>query len=323
MGEAVGKLYVERHFPPEAKAQMDELVDTLLEAYRHSIEALDWMSSETKKRALDKLATFNPKIGYPKTWRDYSTLQVRPDDLWANVVAGNEFDFQRELRKIGSPLDRDEWFMTPQTVNAYYNPGFNEIVFPAAILQYPFFDPERDAASNYGAIGAVIGHEIGHGFDDQGSRFDGHGRLQNWWTDEDRAAFDERTRVLIDQFAELSPRDLPDHRVNGELTIGENIGDLGGLAIAWKAYLLSLQGKEPPVVEGMSAQERFFLSWAQSWKLAVRPEEAKRLLQIDPHSPSEFRCNQIARNLDVFYEAFGVTAEHELWLDPANRVSIW
>ena len=323
MGEAVGKLYVERHFPPEAKAQMDELVDTLLEAYRHSIEALDWMSGETKKRALDKLATFNPKIGYPKTWRDYSTLQVSPDDLWANVVAGNEFDFQRELRKIGSPLDRDEWFMTPQTVNAYYNPGFNEIVFPAAILQYPFFDPERDAASNYGAIGAVIGHEIGHGFDDQGSRFDGHGRLQNWWTDEDRAAFDERTRVLIDQFAELSPRDLPDHRVNGELTIGENIGDLGGLAIAWKAYLLSLQGKEPPVVEGMSAQERFFLSWAQSWKLAVRPEEAKRLLQIDPHSPSEFRCNQIARNLDVFYEAFGVTAEHELWLDPANRVSIW
>ena len=323
MGEAVGKLYVERHFPPEAKAQMDELVDTLLEAYRHSIEALDWMSSETKKRALDKLATFNPKIGYPKNWRDYSTLQVSSDDLWANVVAGNEFDFQRELRKIGSPLDRDEWFMTPQTVNAYYNPGFNEIVFPAAILQYPFFDPERDAASNYGAIGAVIGHEIGHGFDDQGSRFDGHGRLQNWWTDEDRAAFEERTRVLIDQFAELSPRDLPDHRVNGELTIGENIGDLGGLAIAWKAYLLSLQGGEPPVVEGMSAQERFFLSWAQSWKLAVRSEEAKRLLQIDPHSPSEFRCNQIARNLDEFYEAFGVTAEHELWLDPSDRVSIW
>ena len=323
MGEAVGKLYVERHFPPEAKAQMDDLVDTLLQAYRQSIESLDWMSNETKVRALEKLATFNPKIGYPKTWRDYSTLHVSSDDLWANVVAGNECEFQRELRKIGSPLDRDEWFMTPQTVNAYYNPGFNEIVFPAAILQYPFFDPQRDAASNYGAIGAVIGHEIGHGFDDQGSRFDGYGRLQNWWTDEDRAAFEERTRVLIDQFAGLSPKDLPDHRVNGELTIGENIGDLGGLAIAWKAYLLSLEGAEPRVVDGISAQERFFLSWAQSWKLAVRPEEAKRLLQIDPHSPSEFRCNQIARNLDEFYEAFGVTAEHELWLDPSDRVSIW
>ena len=323
MGEAVGKLYVERHFPPEAKTQMDELVKTLLEAYRESIQSLSWMSDETKQKALEKLATFNPKIGYPEKWKDYSALEVAADDLWANVVAGHEFEFQRELRKIGSPLDRDEWFMTPQTVNAYYNPGFNEIVFPAAILQYPFFDPERDAASNYGAIGAVIGHEIGHGFDDQGSRFDGHGRLHNWWTDEDRAAFEERTRVLIDQFNALSPKDIPGHTVNGELTIGENIGDLGGLAIAWKAYLLSLQGSTPPVVDGMSAEERFFLSWAQSWKLAVRTEEAKRLLQIDPHSPSEFRCNQIARNLNEFYEAFGVTPEHDLWLDPEDRVSIW
>ena len=323
MGEAVGKLYVEQHFPPEAKAQMDDLVGTLLEAYRASIESLDWMSDETKKRALEKLATFNPKIGYPSQWRDYSSLEVSADDLWENVLAGNEFEFQRELKKIGSPLDRDEWFMTPQTVNAYYNPGFNEIVFPAAILQYPFFDPDRDAASNYGAIGAVIGHEIGHGFDDQGSRFDGHGRLHNWWTDKDRAAFEQRTRVLIDQFNALSPKDLPGHTVNGELTIGENIGDLGGLAIAWKAYLLSLEGAEPPVVDGLSAKERFFLSWAQSWKLAVRTEEAQRLLQIDPHAPSEFRCNQIARNLDEFYEAFGVTEEHELWLDPKDRVSIW
>ena len=323
MGEAVGKLYVERHFPPAAKAQMDELVDTLLEAYRLSIQSLTWMSDETKQKALEKLATFNPKIGYPDKWRDYSALSVTSDDLWANVMAGNEFEFHRELRKIGSPLDRDEWFMTPQTVNAYYNPGFNEIVFPAAILQYPFFDPERDAASNYGAIGAVIGHEIGHGFDDQGSRFDGHGRLLNWWTEEDRAAFEERTGSLIDQFNALSPKDLPGHTVNGELTIGENIGDLGGLAIAWKAYVLSLRGEEPPVVDGLSAHERFFLSWAQSWKLAVRVEEAKRLLQIDPHSPSEFRCNQIARNLDEFYEAFGVTKEHELWLDPEDRVSIW
>ena len=323
MGEAVGKLYVERNFPPEAKSQMDELVAKLLEAYRLSIQGLEWMSADTKEKALDKLATFNPKIGYPARWRDYSQLTVDPDDLWANVVAGNEFEFQRELRKIGSPLDRDEWFMTPQTVNAYYNPGFNEIVFPAAILQYPFFDPERDAASNYGAIGAVIGHEIGHGFDDQGSRFDGHGRLHNWWSDDDRAAFEERTQVLVDQFNALSPKDVPGQHVNGELTIGENIGDLGGLAIAWKAYQLSLEGAEAPVVDGLSAAERFFLSWAQSWKLAVRPEEAQRLLQIDPHSPSEFRCNQIARNLDEFYEAFGVTSEHELWLDPKDRVSIW
>ena len=323
MGEAVGKLYVEAHFPTDAKHQMDELVAMLLRAYRESITELSWMGPETKKKALDKLDTFIPKIGYPNRWRDYSALTVTPGDLWANVIAGNEFEFARELRKIGSPLDRDEWFMTPQTVNAYYNPGFNEIVFPAAILQYPFFDPARDAASNYGAIGAVIGHEIGHGFDDQGSRFDGEGRLTNWWTDQDRAAFEERTASLITQFSELAPRDLPGHFVNGELTIGENIGDLGGLAIAWKAYLMSLEGAEPPVIDGLTAAERFFLSWAQSWKLAAREEEALRLLQIDPHSPPEFRCNQIARNLDVFYEAFGVTPDHNLWLAPEDRVTIW
>lgn len=323
MGEAVGKLYVEEHFPSDAKQQMDELVAMLLRAYRESITELSWMGPETKKKALDKLDTFRPKIGYPSVWRDYSRLTVTPGDLWANVIAGNEFEFARELRKIGAPLDRDEWFMTPQTVNAYYNPGFNEIVFPAAILQYPFFDPARDAASNYGAIGAVIGHEIGHGFDDQGSRFDGEGRLTNWWTDQDRAAFEERTGSLITQFSELAPRDLPGHFVNGELTIGENIGDLGGLAIAWKAYLMSLEREEPPVIDGLSAAQRFFLSWAQSWKLAAREEEALRLLQIDPHSPPEFRCNQIARNLDVYYEAFDVTAAHELWLAPEQRVAIW
>ena len=323
MGEAVGKLYVEEHFPSAAKHQMDELVAMLLAAYRESITELSWMGPETKKKALDKLDTFRPKIGYPSVWRDYSTLTVTPGDLWANVIAGNEFEFARELRKIGSPLDRDEWFMTPQTVNAYYNPGFNEIVFPAAILQYPFFDPARDAASNYGAIGAVIGHEIGHGFDDQGSRFDGDGRLTNWWTDQDRAAFEERTASLITQFSELAPRDLPGHFVNGELTIGENIGDLGGLAIAWKAYLMSLEGAEPPVIDDLTAAQRFFLSWAQSWKLAAREEEALRLLQIDPHSPPEFRCNQIARNLDVYYEAFEVTSDHALWLAPEHRVAIW
>jgi putative endopeptidase len=323
MGEAVGKLYVQEHFPSAAKHQMDELVAMLLAAYRESITELSWMGPETKKKALDKLEAFRPKIGYPSVWRDYSTLTVTPGDLGANVIAGNEFEFARELRKIGSPLDRDEWFMTPQTVNAYYNPGFNEIVFPAAILQYPFFDPARDAASNYGAIGAVIGHEIGHGFDDQGSRFDGAGRLTNWWTDQDRAAFEERTASLITQFSELAPRDLPGHFVNGELTIGENIGDLGGLAIAWKAYLMSLAGAEPPVIDDLTAAQRFFLSWAQSWKLAAREEEALRLLQIDPHSPPEFRCNQIARNLGVYYEAFEVTPDHELWLAPEHRVAIW
>ena len=323
MGEAVGELYVQKHFPPESKEQMDELVQMLLEAYRVSITELSWMGEETKKKALEKLDTFVPKIGYPDEWRDYSSLDIDPGDLLANVQAGNEFEFARELAKIGAPLNRNEWFMTPQTVNAYYNPGFNEIVFPAAILQYPFFDPDRDAAANYGAIGAVIGHEIGHGFDDQGSRFDGTGRLHNWWTEQDRQAFELRTKDLITQFNELSPQGLPEHRVNGELTIGENIGDLGGLAIAWKAYLMSLEGAEPPEVDGMSAAQRFLLSWAQSWKLAVREEEAIRLLAIDPHSPPEFRCNQIARNLDVFYEAFGVTPEHQLWLEPEKRVSIW
>ena len=323
LGEAVGKIYVERHFPPESKAQMDTLVEHLLEAYRQSITALDWMSDETKGRALEKLATFNPKIGYPDRWRDYSGISIRPDDLVGNLEASAEFELARELGKLGKPVDRDEWFMTPQTVNAYYNPGFNEIVFPAAILQYPFFDPERDAAANYGSIGAVIGHEIGHGFDDQGSRFDGEGRLTDWWTPEDRARFDELTGVLVEQYASLEPRQLPGLTVNGELTLGENIGDLGGLGIAWKAYLLSLGGEQPPVIDGLTGAQRFFISWAQSWRLQMRDEEAKRLLQIDPHSPAEFRCNQIVRNLDEFYDAFDVGPDHPLWLEPERRVAIW
>ncbi len=323
LGEAVGQIYVERHFPPESKALMDELVSNLLEAYRQSIESLDWMSDTTKAKALEKLATFRPKIGYPERWRDYSTLTVHSDDLIGNLEASAEFEFRREVGKLGREVDRDEWFMTPQTVNAYYNPGFNEIVFPAAILQYPFFDPSRDAAANYGGIGAVIGHEIGHGFDDQGSRFDGAGRLVDWWTEADRARFEELTAELVSQFAELEPRQLPGHKVNGELTLGENIGDLGGLGIAWKAYLLSLGGTEPPEVDGQSGAQRFFLSWAQSWRLAARDEEAKRLLQIDPHSPAEFRCNQIVRNLPEFYEAFDVSEADGLWLEPERRVSIW
>ncbi|WP_285114666.1 M13-type metalloendopeptidase [Leifsonia sp. fls2-241-R2A-40a] len=323
MGEAVGRIYVEKHFPPAAKQQMDELVGNLIEAYRQSIGKLEWMGEETRKRALDKLEKFTPKIGYPVKWRDYSSLVIDPTDLIGNVRAAALFEFNRELGKIGSPIDRDEWFMTPQTINAYYNPGFNEIVFPAAILQFPFFDPNRDAAANYGAIGAVIGHEIGHGFDDQGSKFDGDGRLEDWWTEADRAAFEERTASLIEQYNALAPAQVPDHHVNGALTIGENIGDLGGLGIAWKAYLLSLDGQEPPVVDGLTGAERFFLSWAQAWQQKGRDAEVIRLLAIDPHSPNEFRCNQIVRNIDAFYETFEVAEGDRLWLAPDERVTIW
>ena len=323
LGESVGRIYVERHFPQAAKQAMDVLVANLIEAYRQSIGNLAWMSKETQAKALDKLEKFTPKIGYPVKWRDYSTLSVDADDLLGNVRATSEFEFQRELGKIGKPLDRDEWFMTPQTINAYYNPGFNEIVFPAAILQHPFFDENRDAAANYGAIGAVIGHEIGHGFDDQGSKYDGDGRLTDWWTAEDKAAFEALTASLIAQYEALSPRQVPDHHVNGALTIGENIGDLGGLGIAWKAYLISLAGGEPPVVDGLSGAERFFLSWAQAWQIKARDEEVIRLLAIDPHSPNEFRCNQIVRNIDDFYTTFGVTPNDALWLEPNDRVTIW
>ncbi|SEH60867.1 MULTISPECIES: M13-type metalloendopeptidase [unclassified Leifsonia] len=323
MGEAVGRAYVEKYFPPAAKDRMDALVANLIEAYRQSIQNLEWMGAETRRRALDKLEKFTPKIGYPVKWRDYSRLELDPTDLVGNVRAAALFEFNRELGKIGSPIDRDEWFMTPQTINAYYNPGFNEIVFPAAILQFPFFDAERDAAANYGAIGAVIGHEIGHGFDDQGSKFDGDGRLEDWWTEADRAAFEKRTASLIEQYNALAPAQVPDHHVNGALTIGENIGDLGGLGIAWKAYLLSLNGEEPPVVDGLSGSERFFLSWAQAWQQKGRDEEVIRLLAIDPHSPNEFRCNQIVRNIDAFYDTFQVSEGDALWLAPEERVTIW
>ena len=323
LGESVGRIYVERHFPEAAKSAMDVLVVHLVEAYRQSITALEWMGPDTRERALDKLDKFTPKIGYPVKWRDYSSLQIDAADLIGNVRATNEFEFQRELGKIGKPLDRDEWFMTPQTINAYYNPGFNEIVFPAAILQAPFFDENRDAAANYGAIGAVIGHEIGHGFDDQGSKYDGDGKLTDWWTADDRAAFEARTASLIAQYDALAPQQVPDHHVNGALTIGENIGDLGGLSIAWKAYVLSLDGAEPPVIDGLTGAQRFFLSWAQAWQIKARDEEVIRLLAIDPHSPNEFRCNQIVRNIDEFYETFDVTETDALWLAPKDRVTIW
>jgi len=330
LGEAVGKVYVERHFPPAAKTAMDELVANLVEAYRQSISGLEWMSPETRERALAKLDAFTPKIGYPVKWKDYATLEIDPTDLVGNVRRAHVWEHDRQLARVGKPVDRDEWFMTPQTVNAYYNPLMNEIVFPAAILQYPFFDAERDAAANYGGIGAVIGHEIGHGFDDQGSRFDGDGSLRDWWTDADRAAFEERTQNLIAQYDQLVPEGLsPDHHVNGALTIGENIGDLGGLGIALKAYALSrgadLDGipVDAPVIDGFTGIQRLLLSWAQIWQQKGRDAETIRLLTIDPHAPNEFRCNQIVRNIDAFYDAFDVTEGDALWLAPEERVTIW
>ena len=328
LGEAIGKVYVERHFPPAAKEAMDGLVAHLIEAYRRSIASLEWMTAETRERALAKLEAFTPKIGYPVRWKDYADLEIVADDLIGNVRRANVWEHDRQLAKVGQPIDRDEWHMTPQTVNAYYNPLMNEIVFPAAILQYPFFDADRDAAANFGGIGAVIGHEIGHGFDDQGSRFDGDGSLRDWWTDADRAAFEERTKALIAQYDTLVPEGLSEeHHVNGALTIGENIGDLGGLGIAISAYRLSLEaeGLDPdgPVVDGLSGIQRLLLSWAQVWQQKGRDAETIRLLTIDPHSPNEFRCNQIVRNIDAFYEAFEVTESDALWLDADQRVTIW
>jgi putative endopeptidase len=324
MGDAVGKLYVDRHFPPGAKARMDELVDNLREAYRVSISDLDWMTPETRERALAKLDKFTPKIGYPARWRDYSALVVDRDDLYGNYRRGYAVGYERELAKLGGPVDRDEWFMTPQTVNAYYNPGMNEIVFPAAILQPPFFDAEADDAANYGGIGAVIGHEIGHGFDDQGAKYDGEGNLVDWWTDSDRAEFGTRTKALIEQYEGFVPRQLPDgQHVNGAFTVGENIGDLGGLSIALLAYQLSLGGKEAPVIDGLTGVQRVFFGWAQVWRTKSRDAEATRRLAIDPHSPPEFRCNGVIRNLDAYYDAFDVGESDGLYLEPQHRVRIW
>lgn len=324
LGEAIGQIYVERHFRPAAKKRMDELVGYLIKAYEQSIKQLDWMTETTKKRALEKLKKFTPKVGYPTKWKDYSKIVIDRADLLGNVRRINAWEMDREAAKIGRPIDREEWFMTPQTVNAYYNPGFNEIVFPAAILQPPFFSETADDAVNFGAIGAVIGHEIGHGFDDQGSKYDGDGKLESWWTEDDRKAFEQRTKSLIDQYGALSPVQLADeHKVNGELTIGENIGDLGGLGIAWKAYLLSLGKKQPPVIGGLTGEQRFLLSWAQAWRTVHRDEILIQRLATDPHSPPEFRCNQVVRNLDVFYDAFEVSSKDELWLNPEERVTIW
>ena len=328
LGDPLGKLYVERYFPPEHKARMDELVANLREAYRVSITSLEWMTPETRERALTKLDKFTAKIGYPKTWRDYSKLVVRRDDLYGNYRRGHEVGYDRELAKLGGPVDRDEWFMTPQTVNAYYNPGMNEIVFPAAILQPPFFDAQADDAANYGGIGAVIGHEIGHGFDDQGAKYDGDGNLVDWWTDADRSEFGGRTKALIEQYDDFIPRylaggDASSHHVNGAFTVGENIGDLGGLSIALLAYQLSLGGEEAPLVDGLTGVQRVFFGWAQVWRTKSRDAEAIRRLAVDPHSPPEFRCNGVLRNIDAFYDAFEVEPADDLFLPPEQRVRIW
>ena len=323
LGEAIGKVYVEKHFPARAKQEMKVLVDYLLEAYRLSILELPWMSDATKQKALEKLKKFTPKIGYPDKWRDYSTLEISAGDLIGNLWRIAEFDHAYAIAKIGAPVDRDEWHMTPQTVNAYYNPLANEIVFPAAILQPPFFDLDAEMAANYGGIGATIGHEIGHGFDDQGSKYDGDGNMVDWWLDEDRAKFEELTSVLVKQFDALSPESTPDIHVNGAFTLGENIGDLGGLAIAYKAYKLALKGAQSPVIDGFTGDQRFFLSYAHSWRNKNRPEEVRRRIAIDPHSPDEFRCNQIVRNVQEFYDAFALTEKDQLWLAPKERVRIW
>jgi endothelin-converting enzyme/putative endopeptidase len=317
VGEAVGRIYVDRHFPPQSKAMMEELVGHLLTAYRQSIAALDWMSEETKQRAYEKLDMFRSKIGYPEKFRDYSSLEFTPDDLLGNVAAANAFETRRQLAKVGAPVDRDEWLMLPQTVNAYYRPGMNEICFPAAILQKPFFSPDADMAENYGGIGAVIGHEIGHGFDDQGAQYDGAGNLHDWWTPDDKAAFEQKSKTLIEQYNGFSPRNLPGEHVNGALTVGENIGDLGGLTIALAAYAIAAGGDV--TLEGA---QTLFLNWAFCWRTKRRAELDQQYLTVDPHSPPEFRAN-IVRNLDEFHATFGTRPGDGLWLDPEDRVRIW
>jgi putative endopeptidase len=320
LGELVGKVYVEKHFPPEAKERMEELVGNLILAYEKSISELDWMSDATRAEALDKLSKFTPKVGYPDEWREYD-FEVSADDLFGNIERATVAEYERQLARQGGPVDRGEWGMTPQTVNAYYSPSLNEIVFPAAILQPPFFDLEADDAVNYGAIGAVIGHEIGHGFDDKGSTFDGDGKLRNWWTDEDRAEFEKRTSALVEQYDAFRPFD--DLAVNGEFTLGENIGDLGGITIGLLAYKMSLDGEEPPVIDGFTGIQRVFLGYAQVWRMKAREEYLRQQIQTDPHAPAVYRANGAVRNVPEWYDAFGVTEEHALYLPPEERVKIW
>jgi predicted metalloendopeptidase len=321
LGESIGKIYVSEHFPPARKARMETLVNNLLATFKQSIDTLDWMSPATKQQAQAKLAKFTTKIGYPNQWRDYSTLQISADDLLGNVMRANAFGYQRELNKLGKPIDREEWGLTPQTVNAYYSPEMNEIVFPASILQPPFFDADADDAVNYGAIGAVIGHEISHGFDDQGSQYDGDGNLHDWWTKDDHKNFAAKTKMLIDQYNAFSP--LPGYHVNGELTLGENIADNSGLAIAYKAYKLSLGGKDAPVIDGLTGDQRFYKGFGQVWRGKTRDEAIIAGIKVDPHSPEEFRANGTVRNQPGFYSAFGVKEADKLYLPPNQRVIMW
>ncbi|MDN5692721.1 MAG: peptidase M13, partial [Micrococcaceae bacterium] len=322
-GEDVARLYVDRHFPEGHVAAMDELVNLLQEAYRRSIDELEWMGEETRQRALEKLSMFRPMVGRPVRWVDYSSLEVHAGDLLGNARAASEFEWERDLRKIEDGPDPEEWHITPQTVNAYYSPLENAIVFPAAILQPPFFDPEKSMAANLGAIGAVIGHEIGHGFDDQGSRYDGSGRLEDWWTQEDRAAFTELTSRLVAQYNVLSPAEAPDHRVNGEFTLGENIGDLGGLGIAHRALEIWRDEGDGASLDAAAGDREFFSAWAAVWRQLTRPETMVTRIASDPHSPNEFRCNQVVKNIDAFHEAFGTQEGDPMWLAPEERVTIW
>lgn len=321
IGELVGKMWVESHFGAEAKQRMLELVGNLLKAFDTSIDGLEWMSPATKAEAKKKLSKITVKIGYPDQWRDYGALTVRRDDLVGNLLRAAEFQHQRYVKRTGGPVDKGEWLMTPQTVNAYYNPATNEITFPAAILRWPFFDPESDPAVNYGGIGAVIGHEISHGFDDQGRQFDGDGNLRDWWTAEDGEKFKARAGALSKQFGGYSV--LDNRHLNGDLTLGENIGDLSGIAVAFKAYKIALNGQEAPVIDGFTGDQRFFLGWAQVWRRKYRDEELLKRLVTDPHSPSEFRANGPTSNIDAFYNAFDVKPTDKMYRAPADRVKIW
>lgn len=321
LGEAVGKIYVAKYFPPESKEKMEKLVANLRSALDEMITNCTWMSDATKKQAHEKLSLFTPKIGYPDKWRDYSAFDVKPGDAYGNAKRANEYEWNYYVAKLGGPVDKTEWFMNPQTVNAYYSPNRNEIVFPAAILQPPFFDPNADPAVNYGGIGAVIGHEISHGFDDQGRKSDGHGFLRDWWTDEDAKKFEALAHKLGEQYAKYEP--VPGFPINPQLTMGENLGDLNGLAMAYRAYKISLAGKEAPVIDGFTGDQRFFMAWAQVWKQVIRDDALKAQISSNPHSPGEFRANGIVRNMDAWYDAFGVTADDDMYLPPDQRVQIW
>jgi putative endopeptidase len=321
LGEAVGQLYVAKEFPPESKAAMEALVENLRKSFAQHIQQVSWMTPETKQVALEKLAAFHPKIGYPNKWRDYSALKIEPGDAFGNMTRAEIFEWNRQLRRLNKPTDREEWGMTPQTVNAYYNSVFNEVVFPAAILQPPFFNPKADPAVNYGAIGAVIGHEMSHGFDDQGAKSDAKGVLRTWWKPEDVSSFKVLTGKLADQYDHFEP--LPGLHINGHLTLGENIADLGGLTIAHNAYLLSLNGAAPEVVDGLTADQRFFLGWAQIYRALQREQALRNRILTDPHSPEEYRVNGVVHNIDAWYSAFDVKPGDKLYLKPEDRVKIW